>query len=500
MNVIAIDYGTSNCCCALVVDNTPQLVELEPGSVLLPSLLWVPHAPIGKVSVSEHEVAEIKASLLRQQADMRKRRRERIEKSGLAIEPAGLEKYDDTALDKLAYEQARSDAFQLAASGDSATESRAIEIRASEVLLGANALRVHTSDPSIGRLLRSPKNFLAVELDAYQLHYFEAATAAFLRFLRSRAEQQLGAKADVVVLGRPVTYHGARGDAGNAQAIDIMRKAAAQAGIGELVFEYEPVAAAMAYEQELTTDKTVLVLDAGGGTTDCTLMRVGPSRRGKADRTRDILGTSGERLGGVDLDVAFAETFFAPALGLNGLLKSGLAMPSRGIFDALSFNDIPAQTRFYGRKMGSELAEYLKDAVTPEPIARLISVRDGNLTMRLNHSAEQGKIGLSAADHGDVALDYVDTAVDIAASKHLFEKTIAAHIERIVQLMAEACKQGGEAPDEIFVTGGTSRLPILNRMVRERFPAIPIVNGDDFGSVVKGLALRASTLVSSKVR
>jgi len=429
MKTIAIDYGTSNCAAAFVHGGEPSLVELEPGSGLLPSVLWVRHQTL----------------------------------------------HDDTPEDLSAR-----------------------LVRASEVLLGTEAVRMHVDDPSAGYLIKSPKNFLAVDLRPEQKELFVAITAVFLRFLKAAAERALGAPAGLVVLGRPVKYHGA--GSFEPQALDIMRRAAAEAGMGEFVFEYEPIAAAVAYEQQLDADRTVLVLDAGGGTTDCTLMRLGPGRRASAERTADILSTSGERLGGTDLDVAFAKRFFGPAFGIGAHFKSGRPIPASGILDALSITDIPAQTRFYGRAMAVELGNYLRDAAEREPVERLIELREHHLSMRVNRSAESGKIALSDQEQVSVALDYFSSPLQVPVSRAALERNMQHYMQKTVALMQAACSRAGEQPDEIFITGGTSRIPLLNRMVREQFPGVPIISGDNFGSVGKGLALRAETIAAAASR
>lgn len=420
MNAIAIDYGTSNCACAYLHEHTPTLVELEPDSTLLPSLLWAPR--------DKHD----------------------------ALSRASL--------------------------------------RSNEVQLGAEAMRTYLDDPAFGHIIKSPKNFLAVELDSGQRENFEAITAIFLRRMKRAAEEKRQKPAQIAVLGRPVNYHGHHGDSGNLQAMAIMEKAAFDAGFDELVFEYEPVAAALAYEQRLSSDRNVLVLDAGGGTTDCTLMRLGPGRNSRRDRKDDILGTSGSRLGGVELDSAFARAFFSAPLGLGALKKSGLPIPGSPIFDALAFYDIPAQARFFSKKMLTELNGHLNDAHDPEPIRRLIELRTSHLVMKLNRSAEQGKIALSSRDAIVALLDYFDAPAEVACSRVKFEEVIDQHVRKMIQLMSDACAGSGEPVDEIFVTGGTSRLPFLGRAVRERFPEIPVTSGDDFGSVVTGLAIRAGAI------
>ena len=495
MKTIAIDYGTSNCAVSYVNGGEPSLVELEPGSGLLPSVLWVPRSPVRRVDVSDREVEKVAAALRQEQTQLRDKRLAEERMSGNPVAPADLEQLSEASIRKMAWNTVRRDALQEAVQDDKSEDLSASLIRSSEVLLGTEALRMHMDDPGIGYLIKSPKNFLAVELHPEQIEFFVAITAVFLRYLKSSAEKDLGAEADLVVLGRPVKYHG-KGTFEPA-ALDIMRRAAAEAGIKEFVFEFEPIAAAVAYEHQLVTDKTVLVLDAGGGTTDCTLMQLGPDRKLKADRKADILSTSGERLGGTDLDVSFAKEFFGPALGIGTHFKSGLPIPKSGILDALSITDIPAQTRFYGRPMAIELNGYLRDTADQEPIRRLIEFKEGHLSIRVNRSAELGKIGLSDEDRVTVPLDYFEYPVAIPVSRSALERNLHPYIEKIVRLMQQACSQAAVQPDEIFMTGGTSKIPLMNQMVRECFPGIPVVSGDNFGSVAKGLAIRAEAIAGA---
>lgn len=495
MKTIAIDYGTSNCAVSYVNGGEPSLVELEPGSGLLPSVLWVPRSPVRHIDISGSEVEKTAAALRQEQAELKDKRLAEERLSGNAIAPADLEKLSAAGIQQMAWNAVRREALQEAVQDDKSEDLSASLIRSSEVLLGTEALRMHMDDPSIGYLIKSPKNFLAVELYPEQVEFFVAITAVFLRYLKSSAEKALGAEAELVVLGRPVKYHGA--GTFEPAALDIMRRAADEAGIKNFVFEFEPIAAAVAYEHQLVSDKTVLVLDAGGGTTDCTLMKLGPDRKLSADRKADILSTSGERLGGTDLDVSFAKEFFGPALGIGTHFKSGLPIPKSGILDALSITDIPAQTRFYGRPMAIELNGYLRDTADQEPIRRLIELKEGHLSIRVNRSAELGKIGLSDEEQVTVPLDYFEYPVDIPVSRAALEHNMHHYIEKILKLMHKACSQAAAQPDEIFITGGTSKIPLMNRMVSEHFPGVPVVSGDNFGSVVKGLAIRAEAIASA---
>jgi hypothetical chaperone protein len=96
-----------------------------------------------------------------------------------------------------------------------------------------------------------------------------------------------------------------------------LKRAVQQAGFEEIYFEYEPVAAAYKYEQELDHDELVLIADFGGGTSDFSLLRLGPSMRFKEHGYRDILGTDGVAIAGNDFDSKLIRHLVAPELGLG---------------------------------------------------------------------------------------------------------------------------------------------------------------------------------------
>ena len=64
----------------------------------------------------------------------------------------------------------------------------------------------------------------------------------------------------------------------DAQAQAALESAARQVGFDELQFQYEPIAAAFDHERSVTGEQVVLVADIGGGTSDFSVVRVGPRR------------------------------------------------------------------------------------------------------------------------------------------------------------------------------------------------------------------------------
>jgi hypothetical chaperone protein len=122
-----------------------------------------------------------------------------------------------------------------------------------------------------------------------------------LRDLRTQAEAQFGPLDGTIVAGRPVRYSNAVTPEDNAFAVERLKRALEKAGFGPVIFEYEPVAAAYFYESTLDHDELIIIGDFGGGTSDFSLLRVGPSARREIDRQRDILGTEGVALAGAPM-------------------------------------------------------------------------------------------------------------------------------------------------------------------------------------------------------
>ncbi|MEZ9417584.1 Hsp70 family protein, partial [Vibrio sp. 10N.286.49.E1] len=100
--------------------------------------------------------------------------------------------------------------------------------------------------------------------------------------IKRQAELSTQEQIQQAVIGRPINFHGRGGQEANRQAEDILSRAAKRAGFLDIAFQFEPVAAGLDYESTLTENQTVLVVDIGGGTTDCSLLEMGPTWSGKA--------------------------------------------------------------------------------------------------------------------------------------------------------------------------------------------------------------------------
>ena len=193
-------------------------------------------------------------------------------------------------------------------------------------LAGPKAILQYLRSEQKGRLIQSLKSYLASRLLTSTTvlgrpYLLEDLIAFLIRSLREEAEATLGRLGGTVVVGRPVRFLSAESKEDDDWAVTRLRKALLTAGFDNVVFEYEPVGAAYYYEMRLDHDELVLVADFGGGTSDFSLLRVGPTYR-KSKNQRKILGTEGVALAGDAFDARFIRHVVSPLLGRESYYKS----------------------------------------------------------------------------------------------------------------------------------------------------------------------------------
>ena len=107
--------------------------------------------------------------------------------------------------------------------------------------------------------------------------------------LRRHAEGKFQTPIGYAMVGRPVRFVGAETEEDQAFALSRLRQAFAEAGFERVDFEMEPVAAAYAYESSLDHDELILIGDFGGGTSDFSLLHVGPGVRKRGRKPQEKL-------------------------------------------------------------------------------------------------------------------------------------------------------------------------------------------------------------------
>ena len=326
-----------------------------------------------------------------------------------------------------------------------------------------------------------------------QMVSYQDIIGLFFSMLAQRATMALGGMPARVVLGRPVHFVDDN-PARDQQAQAALQQAARDAGFGEVSFQLEPIAAALDYEQRISQESLVLVVDIGGGTSDFTVVRLGPQRAGKIDRSGDVLATSGVHIGGTDFDRKLSQARVMPLLGLGHIGPHGREVPSKVFHDLSTWHLI--QWR-YAPQAVREAQALRSDYRDPALHARLMAVLNQRLGHRVAEAVEQAKIGVSVHGHATpVRLDWLDAAepnLQALLSPDEMEHDLQALLAQVVAC-ARACLQlagvpaQGRGVDAIYLTGGSSALRSLRRALALAFPDTPQVEGDLFGGVASGLA------------
>ena len=360
---------------------------------------------------------------------------------------------------------------------------------------GEAALKEYLADPSRGYFVKSPKSFLGVAgLSEDIRERFVTIIGAMMANVKRSADKHAQDDVQSVVIGRPVNFQGLGGSDANTQALSMLTDAARLAGFQEVAFQYEPLAAALEYEARLTQEELILVVDIGGGTTDCSFVRVGAKRRERIDRSDDVLAHSGERRGGNDYDQALALHAVMPAFGFGDHLRSGLPVPNSYFVDAVATNDVNAQQRFYSSAVRERLEYFAREAVPPERAGRLLTVNEQKATYRLLRGVELAKIELS--EQRSANIDFADLqqgfAVDVTRDQ--LENASERLLEHLRSLVDEAIALAGTNPEKVYLTGGMAKARIVRDFLERSYPSARFIDSDHFLSVTEGLTLWARRL------
>ena len=353
-----------------------------------------------------------------------------------------------------------------------------------------------------GRLMRSMKSILGSNLidqttdvgGGRGAKYLDIV-AGYLKHLKGRAEAQVGQSLHRAVLGRPVFFVD-DDPARDAQAQAALEAAARQVGFDDIQFQYEPIAAAFDYERSVDREQIVLVADIGGGTSDFSVVRVGPQRIARLDRKADILANHGVHVAGTDFDRRVELSAILPAYGFGAMGPGNAGAPAREVpsgvyFDLSTWHLI---NTVYGPGRVAELRGMRGFYGEAKHYERLMVVVNERLGHELMARAEQAKI--EVADGGETRIDLGHTERHLAAAltEQQAVDAIEVDIARIVGAAREAVTQAElqtSKIDALYFTGGSTGLRLLANRIAAAFPTAQVVRGDRFASVATGLALHA---------
>ncbi|QIA27949.1 molecular chaperone DnaK [Thermaerobacter sp. PB12/4term] len=286
------------------------------------------------------------------------------------------------------------------------------------------------------KVVEGPNGDARVEVDG-KLYSPEEISAMILRKLKQDAEAYLGEPVTQAVITVPAYFNDAQRQA--------TKNAGRIAGLEVLRIINEPTAAALAYGLDKEEDQKILVFDLGGGTFDVSILELG-------DGVFEVRATSGNNhLGGDDFD--------------------------QRIIDWLAEE--------FKKEHGIDLRQ------------------DRMALQRLKEAAEKAKIELSSTLSTNINLPFI--TADASGPKHLdmtltrakFEELTADLVEATMGPTRRALEDAGLKPgdiDKIILVGGSTRIPAVQRAIREFFGKEPHkgVNPDEV--VAMGAAIQAGVL------
>ena len=263
-------------------------------------------------------------------------------------------------------------------------------------------------------------------------------SAFVLRHVRKVAEESLGKECSRAVVTVPANFNELQRSATKA--------AGRVAGLDVLRIVNEPTAAALAYGYNRNSTERVAVYDLGGGTFDITILQL-------AGDVFEVLATAGDTfLGGDDIDTTVADHMIERFLETHRY-------------------DIRQDVQAYERLRAA--AEWAKVQLSAKPDIQLcveeLAYGDGGAALNLDYALKREQL------------------------EHMCQPLIG----RTFDVCEDAMKAAGLRPtqlDNVILVGGSTRIPLLQRMVAEYFGREPLVNIDPDLVVAQGAALHAASL------
>ncbi len=375
------------------------------------------------------------------------------------------------------------------------------------ILYGRKAIDAYL-DGEEGRLLRGIKKIIGTSLmdDKTLINSrptsFLDILAIYLKHLKKEAEQHANQTIENVVIGRPVHFHD-NNSVASTQAQESLEDIAKSIGFKNVLFQYEPIAAAFAHETRIKGEKLALVMDLGGGTSDFTVIRLSQSNVNKSNRTEDVLATSGVKVGGTTFDQRISMKFLMSPLGLNSRYRD--AFDSQKLYDMpLSvYSDLSDWSRIYRAHSSKSIRQTISlkaRALEPDKLEHLLSIQEKQLGYSLLEEAEKAKIDLSDNPATTVTFQPLGTDFKVTVQREIFDRIIEDDIRKIKTTMEECLTKATIQKDQIdmvIMTGGSTELPSIKAFVREQFPDAELSDDHKMDSVGTGLAQYAQHAFSS---
>lgn len=366
-----------------------------------------------------------------------------------------------------------------------------------EIFAGHAAIRHYVEEGAAGRFMQSIKTFLPntsfVNTEIFGKRYaIDDLVAIILRQIKARGEAYVGTTVESVVLGRPVVF--SEDPQKDAVAEERLISAARKAGFKKIWFQYEPVAAALTFEESLAPgeERIVFIGDFGGGTSDFSVIRVKGGDFARSDRRSDVLSLGGVYVAGDKFDSQIMWDKVAHHFGRFARYKTmgkeqWHELPRSIIATLCQWHRIPL---LRARKT-RELIRVIKGTTDDRgAIEHLENIIEDNYGFFLFQAIERAKCELSGQEGATITFDERDLHICEAITKGEFEAINVGNFSKIATCIDDVIAASGlkaTAIDTVFLTGGTSRIPHIQALFAERFGREKLENRDAFTSVAHGL-------------
>lgn len=339
-------------------------------------------------------------------------------------------------------------------------------------------------DYGTGRLLQALKSSLKTHYKGTTIfgkfYPVEELVGMFVKDIKEKAERELGKTIDEITIGRPVKFSEVAVIDQRTQ--DRLAFSMRNAGFKKLKFEYEPVGAAKQFLAGNRKKQTILVFDFGGGTLDTAIVKMG-------EKT-EVLATDGVYIGGDLLNADIMEAKLWNYFGAGTVYgEHQLPMPLH-IYEALnSWFAIPS----LNNPDTMDLLERTKyKNSNPKAVERLVYLIKSNVGFELYEAIERAKKELSESMEARIIYNDGPIELDQVITRDEFEKIIAPRVGEIRQVVLKTLESAKMEPAQIDVvvrTGGSSLIPIFERMLEDIFGKEKITLFETFTSIAAGLAL-----------
>lgn len=371
--------------------------------------------------------------------------------------------------------------------------------KSGDIYYGRDAQNQYTNGDGAGRFMRSMKRLLGTHIMRGEtvingkMTDFETIVEYFIRHLKLKMDMVAGCPIEHVVMGRPIHFRD-NDPFGDAQAQSELEKIARSVGFKHVAFQYEPIAAAFAHEQNLTSEKLAFVADIGGGTSDFTVIRLSPIRKLKLDRSDDVLANTGVRIGGNDFDKNLSLKAFMPQFGLGTEYRSGDKNIKIPLSPYISLSTWSSVNEVYNYKTLNMVRGYTVWGHEPEKTKRLYEIIENRLGHKNLDYVENAKMALSSQQDYEIVLDFLADAPLVKTNRSIFEDSIKSDMSKIEMSVQECIAQAGIKNTDIelvILTGGSTEIPYISRVMKSYFPNAELSSANKMASVGLGLAYDA---------